>query len=198
MKVISLGLGLSTGRSKLGLCLTQNRLEEIEWWKISPVADRRSRWVGRIRPSTSGGRVGRHHRSKITSRKRWGNFEKKVRKTHIRGKSHRNLWDFTRSSENLTEFNEILPYPIKISPDLHEISPESGFFSQDLKILPKFGFFFLPESGKFSLEFGIFDRIWVFVSRFRFFGFWGRETKTNSPKSVSGEEDLPPTAEVVG
>lgn len=41
----------SMGRSELGLCPTQNRLDKIGWWKISPVADRWSRQVRRIIPS---------------------------------------------------------------------------------------------------------------------------------------------------
>ena len=43
-----------------------------------------------------------------------------------------------------------------------------------------------------------FAEIWVFVGQFKFFGFWGRETETDPPESVSSGEDSPSTAGVVG
>jgi len=60
--------------------------------------------------------------------------------------------------------------------------PESGFFGRDLGFLS-------PESG-------FFVGLWVFAGRFGFFGFLGRETETDLPKSVSGGENPPPTAGV--
>ena len=67
-----------------------------------------------------------------------------------------------------------MPDPVKISPDLLEILPKSGFFRRDLEN---------------------FRQIWVFVGWFGFFG--GRETETDLLESVSGGEDLPLTAGVV-
>ena len=67
-----------------------------------------------------------------------------------------------------------MPDPVKISPDLLEILPKSGFFRRDLEN---------------------FRQIWVFGGWFGFFG--GRETETDLLESVSGGEDLPSTAGVV-
>ena len=67
-----------------------------------------------------------------------------------------------------------MPDPVKISPDLLEILPKSGFFRRDLEN---------------------FRQIWVFFGWFGFFG--GRETETDLLESVSGGEDLPFTAGVV-
>ena len=62
--------------------------------------------------------------------------------------------------------------------------PESRFFGQDLGFLS-------PESGFFSPESRFFAGLWVFVGRFGFFKFLGRETETDLPESVSGGENLP-------
>ena len=94
------------------------------------------------------------------------------RKLEIQQKSHRNLWDFARSGGNLIGFDEISPDPVKISPDLREISPEFGFFSRNLGFFRLILEFFSPEYGFFS-------------GRFSFFGFWGIETETDPPESVS-------------
>lgn len=73
------------------------------------------------------------------------------------------------------------------------------------EILLEFGFSFLSRSGKVSPESGCFRiiwkilaKIWLFLSRFGFFGFWGRETETDPLESASSGEDLAPTAGVVG
>ena len=90
-----------------------------------------------------------------------------MKKTHIQQKSHRILWDFARSSENLTGFNEILLEPVKISSDLREISLESrklslesGFLypilknlHRNLEILAKIWKFW-PESRNLSVDSG--------------------------------------------
>ena len=78
----------------------------------------------------------------------WENEDKTARKLEIQRKSHRNLWDLAKSSGNLIEFDEILPDPVKISPNLHDISRESGFFF--CWILE----FYSPGSGFFSGRFG--------------------------------------------
>ena len=67
----------------------------------------------------------------------------------------RKRWKKHKSDENLTEFDEILPDPVKISSNLREIAPESG------KISPGFGFFhqFLENFGR-NLE--IFRLVQVF------------------------------------
>ena len=59
-------------------------------------------------------------------------LQEKVRKTQIRWKSHWNLWDFAKSGFNLTRFNEISLNSVKISLDLREIVPESGFFIAEI------------------------------------------------------------------
>ena len=62
------------------------------------------------------------------------------------------------------------------------LSPRSGFLSL--------------ESGIFSPESGLSPDYGFFAGRFEFSGFWGRETKTDPPESVSGGENLSPTAGV--
>ena len=59
----SLLLGLSTGRSGSGLCPTRNRPDQIGWANFQPAADRRRSRFGRVRRSTSGGRVRSESRS---------------------------------------------------------------------------------------------------------------------------------------
>ena len=91
-------------------------------------------------------------------------------------------------------------------PNLHEISPESGFFHLDLEIFRQnLGFFFTEiwnffrQNLGFWPEFGFFARIWVFSSvSSGFSGFRGRETETDPLESIFGVENLPPTAEIVG
>ena len=70
----------------------------------------------------------------------------------MRRKSHQIRSNFARSDQNLIGFDEISPYPVKISPDLREITPESG------KISLESGFF-SPEFGKFWSEYGFFH--WI-------------------------------------
>ena len=67
--------------------------------------------------------------SVIDLRKQRENSEK----NQIWQKSHWILWDFARSGENLTKFDDILLDLVKILSELREISPEYGFFSQDLE-----------------------------------------------------------------
>ena len=119
---------------------------------MHPPSTRRSNRVGRFKPSTGGGRVGRSHRFEKTARKR--------EKTQIRrinadsGDSFPNSGEISlRSRKNLTGFDEISLDPVKISLDLREISPESEFFRQILenyhRILEILAGIckFLPESG---------------------------------------------------
>ena len=160
-----------------GLCLTRNWPDGIRWQKISPVADRRSRRVGRIRPSTGGGRVGQRHRSK-----------KMVRK----------LREKPRFGKNLIGIWEILLDSVKISPDLREISLESRFFPL------RFGIFSLGFVFYFIGIWNFFSRIWVSCLNLGFStvglgfsGFGGRETEINSPELVFGGEDSSSTAGVV-
>ena len=58
------------GQPRLGLCPTRNRPDGIGWSKISPAANRRSRQVRRIKPSTGDRRVSQRHRSEKTTKKR--------------------------------------------------------------------------------------------------------------------------------
>ena len=95
-----------------------------------------------------------------------------MRFRQMRRKSHQIRSNFARSDQNLTGLDEISPYPVKISPDLREISPEFGFFGRNLGFFHLILEFFSPEYGFFS-------------GRFRFFGFWGIETETDPPESVS-------------
>ena len=64
--------------------------------------------------------------------------------------------DFARSGENLTGFDEIQPDLVKISPDLREISPKSGFLRRILKIYCRI-LEILPEAGKLSVSSGFSD-----------------------------------------
>ena len=157
------------------MCPTRNQPDGIGFWKNSPAANCRSKRVGRIRLQRVCERVGRSQRSEKTAKKRRGNCEKRSEKP--------------RSGGNLTEFDEISLDSLKISSDLREIEPESGFFGRDLGFLsPKFGFL--------SSESGFFAGLWVFADRFRFFGFLGREIETDPLESVFGGENPPPTAGV--
>ena len=94
-------------------------------------------------------------------------------------KSHRILYDFARSDENITGFDEILPDLAKISLDLREITLESEFFR---RILENFGRNLEILTGilKFWLEFGN-----LFVGS----GFRGGKQKPDPPESSSGGED---------
>ena len=66
-----------------------------------------------------------------------------------------------RSGENLTGFDEISQDPVKISLDLREISPESGFFTRFWKIITGFWKFW-PGSGNFCRNLEIFRSVRVF------------------------------------
>ena len=94
-------------------------------------------------------------------------------------KSHRILYDFARSDENITGFDEILPDLAKISLDLREITLESEFFR---RILENFGRNLEILTGilKFWPEFGN-----LFVGS----GFRGGKQKPDPPESSSGGED---------
>ena len=98
-----------------------------------------------------------------------------------RQKSHWILYDFTRSNKNIIGFDEISPDLAKISLDLREITPESGFFH---RILENFGQNLEIFAGilKFWLEFGNLS-----VSS----GFRGGKQKPDPPESSSGGEDPP-------
>ena len=150
MQILSEILGLFTGSSRSGLCPTRNRPVGIGWQKIAPVANCQSNRVGQIKPSMGGGRVGWSHRFEKTARKRWEKL-----------KSNENLigflWDFARSDENLTRFDEISLDPNKISSDL------SGNFCWNLG--------FLLEYGKFGRNLEIIVEICISFDRFRFFRF---------------------------
>ena len=125
------------GRSGLGLCPTQNRPNGIGWQKIPPTSNCRSRWVGWIKPSTGGRRVGWHHRFEKTARKLWENGEKNP-----------------DAAKNLIGIYEILLDAAEISPDLvrfcqiqsksHQIylkyCQNLGFFAEIWKIFAKSGF----------------------------------------------------------
>ena len=52
-------LGLSTGRFRLGLCPTRNRLDQIGWTESQPTADREDDRIGPIETSTGSGQVER-------------------------------------------------------------------------------------------------------------------------------------------
>ena len=114
--------------------------------KRHPPPTRRSNRVERFKTSTGGGRVDRIWDGKKT-----------VEKTQIRRKSHRIQWDFAKSSENLTGFDEISSDPVKISSDLREIVPESGKISS--------------ESGFFCRILENLAGIWKSFGPFGFFGF---------------------------
>lgn len=105
-------IGMFTSWFGLDLCSTWNRPEGIGWQKISPVANRRSRRVGWIRPLMGGRRVGRHHRLEKTARTLQENGEKDL---------------------NPAKIYEISLDSVKISLDLCEISLESRFFRRDLE-----------------------------------------------------------------
>ena len=94
--------------------------------------------------------------------------------------------DFAKSGKNIIGYDEIQPDLIKISPDLKEISLESGFLPQILEICRRI----LEILAEIQKTFG----------RFRFFGFQGRktETETDPSKSVSSGKDPPPTHRPVG
>jgi len=64
-------LGLSTSRSRSGLCPTRNRLVGIGWQRNAPAADCQSNRIGGIRPSTGGGRVGRGRESRKRRKPAW-------------------------------------------------------------------------------------------------------------------------------
>ena len=93
----------------------------------------------------------------------------------------RKQWKKHRSDENLTRFYKISPDLAKISLDLREITPESGFFH---RILENFGRNLEIFAGilKFWLEFGNLS-----VSS----GFRGGKQKPDPPESSSGGEDPP-------
>ena len=73
-----------------------------------------------------------------------------------------------RSGDNLTGFDEISQDPVKISLDLREMSPESGFFAGFWKIIAGFwkiltgNWKFLPRSGNFGRNLEIFQSVRVF------------------------------------
>ena len=69
--------------------------------------------------------------------------------------------------------------PVKISLDLREISPKSGFLRRISEILARIWKFW-PESRNISIGSG-------------FSGFKGGKPKLDLPESVSGDEDLLPT-----
>ena len=71
---------------------------------------------------------------------------------------------------------EILPDPVKISPDLREISPESGFLRRIL------------ENYHWNME--ILAGFWKYFGPF---GFFRRKTETDLSESVSSSEDSPLT-----
>ena len=134
----ALRLGLSTGRSRLGLCLTRNRPEGIGFWKISPTADCQSKRVGPGQTSTGGGRVGWHLGSEKTGRKQRENSRKR------RGNS--------RSSESLIGIYEI-------SLDLAVISSDLMRFHQ---IWSKSHLIYV----KYRMNLGFLAKIWVFFVGF--------------------------------
>ena len=94
---------------------------------------RPSEQTGRADHTSMGAWTGRST-SKIweNDKKKARKLREKVRKTQIRRKSHQNLWDFVRSGFNLTGFDEISLDSVKISLDLREIAPKSGFFIAEI------------------------------------------------------------------
>ena len=66
--LLSLKVGLFTGRSGSGLCPTRNRPDGIRFWENSPAADRRTKRVGQIRLQRVLGRVGRRQISEKTTK----------------------------------------------------------------------------------------------------------------------------------
>ena len=96
----------------------------------------------------------------------------------------RKRWEKPRSGENLIGFYEISLDLVEISSDsmrFHQIRSKSHqiylISSQNLGFFTGIWKFFSPK-------YRFFARIWAFLGRFRFFRFWGRETKTNPPGSV--------------
>ena len=151
----------------MDLCPTRNRPPRIGWRKKAPTA-RWSNWVGQFKTSTSGGQVGRI----LDGEKRWIKH---------------------RSGENLTEFYEISPDPIKISSDLREvtsesgkISPESGFYRRHLEIFCR-NLGFIVGFWKFWLEFGNLSVGSGFSS------FKGGKLEPDPLELVSSDEDPSPT-----
>ena len=111
----------------------------------------------------------------------------------VRFGTARKQWKKQRSSENFTRFDEILPDPVKISPDLREIVLKYG------KISLVFVFFhWILESFGWNLGFFIgFWKFWLESGNLLvgsgFSGFKGGKPKPDPPELVSCDEDPPPT-----
>ena len=123
-----------------------------------------------------------------------------VKNMRKRRRTARKLREKPRSGENLIGIYEISSDSALISPDSMRFRQIRSKFrwiymKQHLNLgflSPRSGFL-LPESGIFSPEFG-FCQIMGFSSVGS--SFWGRETETDPPESVSSGENPPPTAEV--
>ena len=133
--------------------------------------------MGRADHTSMGAWTGRSA-SKIweNGKKKARKLREKVRKTQIWRKSHQNLWDFVRSGFNLTGFDEISLDSVKISLDLHEIVPESGFFIAEIWV-------FIAGIWNFLARIWVFVGLWVFRWSVRVFGFLG-ERNRNWPVEV--------------
>ena len=150
---------------------------------MHPPSTRRSNWIGRFRPSTGGGRIGQSHRSENTARK-WWKEHRSGKKPRFRRYFPKIQWDFAKSSENLTRFDEISPDSVKISLDRREISLKCGFLR---RILCKLS----PESGNFGRSLVIFQSVRVFQvlgeenrNQFAGIGFWWWRPATDPPEQL--------------
>ena len=87
-----------------------------------------------------------------------------------------------RSDKNLIGIYEISPNPIKILPDLREISPESMFFRRDLEFFRwDLGLFFVGIWIFFFRNMGFLSEYGFFADWFTFLGFKGREIEIDPP-----------------